>query len=183
MRPIAFARMLSVLLFLPAPRSHVHAQVTSSPPDLSAGSRIRVTTSPPSRRLTGTLVTIGNDSLTLAVGKRDTVRVPLAAVTRLEESRGRRANHAKGALIGGGVGLVLGLGLGAVADGLRNIGCESPSCDNPSNLGGALAVGGLAGAAVGAGTGALLAGAFKGERWQPLARPGGSLRFGVRLGF
>lgn len=170
---------LAFLLLLPAPRGQ--AQVTPSV-GWPTGSRVRVTTIRPLRRLAGTLVGVDADSLRLAVGQRDTLALPLFAVARLEESRGRHANHTKGALIGGGVGLAAGLGLGALADGLRNIGCESPSCDNPSRLGGALAIGGLGGAAVGAGVGALLAGAFRAERWQPVARPGGALGIGVRLG-
>ncbi|HSB54604.1 MAG TPA: hypothetical protein VLD58_09620 [Gemmatimonadales bacterium] len=180
MHRIAFVGMLAVLSLLPALPGH--AQATPSSSDLVPGSRIRVSTGVPSR-MTGTLVDIGGDSLRLVVGKRDTLGVPLSAVTRLEESRGRRANYTKGALIGGGIGLALGLGVGALADGLRNIGCESPSCDNPSQLGGALAIGGLAGAGVGAGVGALLAGVFQRERWQPVVRPSGALQVGVRLRF
>ncbi len=181
MQSIVFAGTLTLLLVLPGPRGH--AQGTSSRPDLLPGARIRVTTSAPARRVTGTLIDVGGDSLRLAVGKRDTVGVPLSAVTRLEESRGRRANYTKGALIGGGVGLALGLGLGALVDAARNLGCESPSCDQPGNLGGSLAIGGLAGAGVGAGVGALMAGAFRKERWQPVARPGRSVGLGLRLRF
>lgn len=179
MRPITFAGVFILLGFVPVPRNHAHAQ--SSTPDVLPGSRIRITTSQPSRRMTGTLVGIDGDSLRLAVGKRDTVGVPVAAVTRLEESRGRRANYAKGALIGGGAGLALGLGVGLLVDFGRSLGCESPSCT--SNLGEALAIGGLAGAGVGAGVGALLAGAFPKDRWQPVARPGRSVGLGVRLRF
>lgn len=180
MHRIAFVGVLAVRSLLPVVPGH--AQATPSRADLVPGSRIRVTTRAPSR-MTGTLIDIGGDSLRLVVGKRDTVGVPLSAVTRLEESRGRRANYTKGALIGGGMGLALGLGVGALADGLRNLGCESATCDNPSHLGGALAIGGLAGAGVGAGVGALLAGVFQKERWQPVVRPGGALGVGVRLRF
>ena len=179
MQPIMFAGPLTLLLLLPGPRGH--AQGASSRPDLLPGARIRVTTSAPSRRVTGTLIDVGGDSLRLAVGKRDTVGVPHSAVTRLEESRGRRANYTKGALIGGGVGLALGLGGGLLADFGQSLGCESTSCT--SNLGEALAIGGLAGAGVGAGVGALLAGAFPKERWQPVVRPGGSVGLGLRLRF
>jgi hypothetical protein len=167
-------------LLLAAP---VEAQALPAEPDLTPGSRIRVTTVAPKRRLTGTLVGVAGDSLRLAVGSRDTVGVSLPLVTRLEQSGGSRANYAKGALIGGGVGLALGLGLGALADAARNLGCESPTCDRPGNLGGSLAIGGLAGAGVGAGLGALLASAFRKERWQPVVRPGRSVGVGVRLGF
>ena len=179
MQSIVFAGTLTLLLLLPGPRGH--AQGTSSRPDLLPGARIRVTTSAPERRVTGTLIGVEGDSLRLAVGKRDTVGVPVSAVTRLEESRGRRANYTKGAVIGGGVGLALGLGVGLLADFGRSLGCESPSCT--SNLGEALAIGGLAGAGVGAGVGALLAGAFPKERWQPAARPGRSVGLGLRLRF
>lgn len=179
MRPIKLAGTLTFLLLLPGPRGH--AQETSSRPDLLAGARVRVTTSAPSRRLTGTLIDVEGDSLRLAVGKRDTVGVPLSAVTRLEESRGRQPNRMKGALIGGGVGLALGLGVGLLVDFGRSLGCESSSCT--SNLGEALAIGGLAGTGVGAGLGALLAGALAKERWQPVARPGRSVGIGLRLRF
>lgn len=109
--------------------------------------------------------------------------MPLSSVTRLEESQGRRANYTKGALIGGGVGLALGLGVGLLVDFGRSLGCESTSCSQASNLGEALALGGLAGAGVGAGVGALLPGAFPKERWQPVARPGRSVGIGLRLRF
>ena len=179
MRPIKLVGILNLLLLLPGPRGY--AQGASVRPDLLPGARVRVTTSAPSRRLTGTLIDVGGDSLRLAVGKRDTVGVPLSAVTRLEESRGRRANHTKGALIGGGVGLALGLGVGLLVDFGRSLGCDSSSCT--SNLGEALAIGGLGGTGVGAGVGALLAGAFQKERWQPVVQPGRSAGIGLRLRF
>jgi len=181
MQPIVFAGTLTLLLLLPGPRGH--AQGTSSQPNLLPGARIRVTASAPSRRVTGTLISVEGDSLRLAVGTRDTVGVPVSAVTRLEESRGRRANYTKGALIGGGVGLAVGIGVGLLVDYGRSLGCESISCNQASSLGGAMAIGGLAGAGVGAGVGALLAGAFPKERWQPVVRPGGSVGLGLRLRF
>ncbi len=154
MHRFAIAELITLLLALPIPRGHAQAAARA---DLLPGSRVRITTSGPSRRLAGTLIGLDRDSLWMAVGKRDTVALPLSLVTRLEESRGRRANYRKGAIIGGGVGLVVGLGVGLLADYGRSLGCESVSCSQ-SNLGEALAIGGLAGAAVGAGVGALVAG-------------------------
>ncbi len=178
MQRFTFAKMATVLLLAPLPRGHAQAAATRA--DLLPGSRIRVTTGAPARRVTGTLVGLDSDSLWVAVGKRDTVALPLSGVTRLEESRGRRANRRKGALIGGGVGLALGLGVGLLVDYGRSLGCESASC---GNLGEALAIGGGAGAAVGAGVGALVAGAAAKERWQPVLPPGRALGFGLRLRF
>lgn len=150
--------------------------------DLPRGTRVRVTTIAPAPRVVGSLVAVDGDSVRIVKSHRDTVALPLASVTRLESSAGRRPNYGKGAVIGGGVGLAVGLGLGAVGNGLAEGLCETPS--GCGNLGQSLAIGGTVGAGVGAGVGVLLAAVFKGERWQPVTRPGiGTRTIGLRLRF
>jgi hypothetical protein len=157
---------LFVLLTCPDP---LPAQAQTGE-DLPPGSWVRVTTTAPARRFAGSLVRITRDSLLLSKTSRDTVALPRASVTRLERSAGRRPNYTKGALIGGGAGFALGLGIGAVGNGLAEGGCETAS--GCGNLGQSLAVGGAVGAGLGAGVGVLLALAFKGEGWQPVAGVG-----------
>jgi hypothetical protein len=146
---------------------------------IQPGARVRVTGGMPARRYVGSLVAVDGDSLRLA-GKRGEVEaLPLRSVIRLEQSAGRRPNYTKGALIGGGVGLALGLGVGAVGNGLAEGGCEGPG--DCGNLGQSLAIGGAVGAGLGAGIGVLLATVFKGERWQPVAGLAPGQKIGLRL--
>ena len=80
------------------------AQVTLNP-----GAKVRIyAPSAGVERFQGTVITTG-DTIDIARGDAR-VRVPAAAVTRLELSRGRSrlAGAGRGALWGGGIGLVLG---------------------------------------------------------------------------
>jgi hypothetical protein len=76
-------------------------------PPVDVGSRVRVTLAgAESRRVAGTVVHVGNDSLSLVSG-RDTTAVAVRSISRLELSRGRRS-FGGGAVLGGAIGAGLG---------------------------------------------------------------------------
>jgi hypothetical protein len=152
-------RALGVLVFL---QLVLVPEVQSLAAQVEAGSRVRVTTMPasPGRRI-GTLVSLDQD--TLRWSRWDTtsvIRVPIASVTRLERSTGRRSNTGRGAMIGGLIGAGFGLFLGIAA-----------STDNSGwwevGAGEVAAVTAIVGAG-GAGVGALVGSLSKRDRWEPV---------------
>ncbi len=156
-------------------------------PQADSGSRVRITVHKPEKHsLVGTLVSADADSLRFTTDTGGVVAVPVASVSRLERSRGRRSNAGRGALtfglIGGAAGLVLGIA--AAAD---NTGWGIDF--GPEAVVGATVLMG----ATGAGLGALIGAASKGERWEPVTAPGRAAnrtsqgrsiaRAGVTIGF
>ena len=151
----------------------LQVSATQAPPTRQAtvaadsGSRVRITVDKPSKHSwVGTLVSADADSLRFTTDTGGLVAIPTASVTRFERSRGRRSNAGKGALIGGlsvgAAGLIIGIG--AAADNSSwglDVGVED------------VALVTLITGAAGAGLGALIGAASKGERWEPLAIPGG----------
>ena len=137
------------------------------PPTVEAdsGSRVRITVNKPSKHsYVGTLVSADADSLRFTTDTSGIVAIPIGSVTRFERSRGRRSNAGRGAVIGGlSVGaavLILGIGASAESSGWGpDIGAED------------VALGTLIMGAAGAGLGALIGAASKGERWEPLTVP------------
>ena len=139
------------------------AQVTLQP-----GAKVRITA--PSTgvdRFQGTIISTGD---TIDVARGDArVRVPAAAVTRLELSRGksRLAGAGHGALWGAGSGLVFG----ALTSGLRDnpdVVCEDGSGCEAYSTGEWLALNATGGALWG-----VLIGAIVGkERWDAVPVPG-----------
>lgn len=134
---------------------------------LQVGDRVRVKTSTSAKGATGELIGIGPDALRFRASDRSLVDVPLASVTRVERSVGRRSNAGKGALIGGAAGLATMFTLVALWSGQD---CDGPCTPYAVIVGGAL---------VGAGTvvGALGGALIKTERWEAVS-PG---RFGVSV--
>jgi hypothetical protein len=137
---------------------------------LQPGAKVRITAPTAGvERFQGTVIATGD---TIDVARGDArVRVPAAAVTRLELSRGkgRLAGAGRGALWGGGIGLALG----AITSGQRD---EYADCDDlepfvecdPYSTGEWLAINTVGGAAWGA-----LIGAIVGkERWDVIPVPG-----------
>jgi hypothetical protein len=130
-----------------------------------SGSRVRITVDKSSKHAqVGTLVSVDADSLRFTTDTAGLVAIPTASVTRFERSRGRRSNTGRGALIGGlsfgAAGLILGVAASGESSGWGpDIGTE------------AVALGTLIMGAAGAGLGALIGAASKGERWEPLAIP------------
>ena len=117
--------------------------------DLGRGDRVRVTPSNgPS--LEGSFLDLGPRGLSILDASNGQYTVPVSSLRALEMSSGRR--RGRGALIGGGVGFVAGLLLGAATSG----DCTG-DCDDPYGVGG----GGLAEANA-TGMGALLGGVILG---------------------
>lgn len=135
----------------------LHAQLARAP--LVDGSRVRITADS-GRVLTGSLLRVNADTLTIAASRGAPLQIPAARLTSLDVSRGRNRGgwSLGGALIGGLVGGVLG---GA-----------SGGHDDPTGLGAGagFAAGGILGLLSGAVIGALVAP----ERWQPVALPLGT---------
>jgi ribosome maturation factor RimP len=130
------------------------ALAAQGPAPLPLGQRIRfVSTDLGVRRLTGHIVAIDEDTLLLKVASRaEPLRVRRASIEQIEVPRGTHSGAATGAAIGGvslgTAGAVLGLAVGA--------------------QGGDASWVGLAGAACGAGIGALIGGFVITERWERL---------------
>jgi hypothetical protein len=163
MRGILAGTMLMVAGAIAAP---LDAQVTLQP-----GAKVRITAPTAGvERFQGTVIAAGD---TVDVARGDArVRVPAAAVTRLELSRGRSrlAGAARGATWGAGIGL----GLGALTTSQRGT-YGSGTCRyslpgecEPYTTGEWLAMSTASGAIWGA-----LIGAIVGrERWDTIAAPG-----------
>lgn len=123
--------------------------------DLHSGTRVRVTAATPTVTVRiGTLQAFDSSVLQLR-SAGSSIEIPLAAITRLERSEGRKSN-----LLGGAVGLVVGAAAGGA------VGCLANSDDYGVFCGGQSDAKVAAGAAVGAATGAVLGALlFRQERW------------------
>lgn len=144
--------------------------------------RVRITTNVPKQKpWVGNLISAGSDSVRLRPQEGGVVSVPSASVVRVEQSRGRRSNSGKGAvigaIIGGGTGLILGIAASSEEGSFYEVGAGE-------------VVGGMAVlAAVGAGLGALIGSGSHRERWEPITLPepaggdgtGPSARFVIRF--
>jgi hypothetical protein len=147
------------LALMAAPRPLRAEDQPSAGSPLKAGDRIRIWAADLSEKTVGRVVEAGPDFLRLQVkGRTGPVAVPLAAVTRLERSLGRRSSAGKGALIGTVVGT--GLGAALVMASLRS----DSDCDGPCTPYAIIAASAIvgAGALVGAFSGAVI----KTERWE-----------------
>jgi hypothetical protein len=132
-------------------------------PPLAAGTRVRVQMSNERQRLVGRVFALDNDSLTLQVEKEEAPRVlPRAQVSALAVSAGRRS-RGRLALLGAGVGVVVGAVIGFA-------GGDDPNVDEGGLTAGENAV---EGAGIFGAIGALIGLAVPpGERWKevPLDR-------------
>ena len=130
-------------------------------PPIVLGSRARVTVSQPANtRYTGVLRPADGTSVQLQTSG-ELLTIPLATITRLEQSLGKKPNAT-----GGIIGALLGLAVGGAAGCLANKDDYGVFCggqDDTKVIVGAV-VGGLAGAAIGA----LV---FKKEGWREVAVP------------
>lgn len=136
---------------------------------LEPGTRVRVTV--PEMGLRGYVAAVEGvtaDSLVLSTGGA-LQKYPLAAVTRLDVSRGSRRNWGRGAAIGaasfGAIGVVLGVAYTVSCRNSPSIGCfDTPEMGIPL-MGGLLA-------GAGALVGAVVGGSSRSERWEevPLDR-------------
>jgi hypothetical protein len=126
--------------------------------------RIRVTTDVHKQQwLVGTLVSAGRDSVRLQSEEGGVVSVRSASIVRVEQSRGRRNEAGRGALlgtiIGGGTGFILGLVASTENESYVEIG--------PEEVVAATALF----AVVGAGLGALIGFGSNREYWEPITLP------------
>jgi hypothetical protein len=157
--------LLSGLLQVSAPQAPLSRQPMV---EADSGSRVRITVNKPSKHsYVGTLVSADADSLRFTTDTSGIIAIPTGSVTRFERSRGRRSNAGRGAVIGGlsvgGAVLILGIGASVESSGWGpDIGAEE------------VALGTLIMGAAGAGLGALVGAASRGERWEPLTIPYGS---------
>ena len=154
----------------------VSAQTTSGPLSsvLTVGSRVRVTALGFASRPAGMVTALDETSLALAIDDRIPIKVPLASITALETSMGRRRNTIKGLVIGAGAGLLLGLVM-PVDPVTCNDYYSTDFCSREEALfGGTIAFG-----AIGAGIGALI----KTDRWSRVTvNAAGQVGVGVKLG-
>ncbi|HEV2749215.1 MAG TPA: hypothetical protein VGV12_01685 [Gemmatimonadales bacterium] len=102
--------------------------------------------------MTGTVVAVGGDSLSLARGHgRDTSAVSLRSISRLELSRGRRSVGG-GALVGGAIGAGVGAAgalVWAASSCFKSSTSTGGNCPTGGSAAGIVLGGGAAGALVG----------------------------------
>jgi len=116
--------------------------------------------------LVGNLVSLGPDSLVVAVAPADTAFVARQSITQVEIFQGRKSNAGKGAKTGLLIGGLGGALLGAMAAAAQD---ESDFLYVPP---GQLVLGGAIGwGALGAGIGALIGSGSHTDRWQPTVLP------------
>lgn len=142
--------VLALLMTLPL------AQATPVSP-LTPGTRVRVTVREASgeRTVTGPLRTFDSQALTLTSNGARHVSLPRSTITKIEVSRGHRRRVGEGAL----VGAVAGLAVFALIEASCTGECE-PAENRAALAAGAVAVGAVAGAGVGA--------LARSERWEPV---------------
>lgn len=160
-------RTRPVLLALALLGSPLFAQ--DAPPD--SGIRVRATYSAAgtSRQVTGTLITLDADSLTLLVAAPSVQSVSLARsqMTRLEVSAGRHSSAGTGALIGAGIGVVGGVALGLAGQCSGDeVGWEWCFDSQGYTVGFGAVFG-----ALGAGLGAIVGAFVHHETWRSVAHP------------
>jgi hypothetical protein len=128
----------------------------------------------------GVLLRVDADSLRFLIrGGRDTVRLALRDVSRLDASRGRRSYTRRGALIGAGAGAAFGT---AVAIASLGTSCGTVTLRDGREIGGVfcstvetsdIPAAALVGAVLVAPVGALVGRLVGGERWTPVVLPTG----------
>jgi hypothetical protein len=128
---------------------------------LRPGDRVRVTAPPLGLDArSGALVLLDSENLVLDGSQRLTI--PIDAVTRIEVSEGRRGNAGKGALIGAGAALAVGLVVFSKAEGGGHCsGSEEGTGFCLAYLGTGVALGAVGGLIVGL--------AIRTERWRPVS--------------
>src|SRR6185436_5978071 len=98
-----------VLSMLPVVASAQEPAPTSPASLLAVGSRVRLVSTAMQARPHGLVVALDDRVVTLATDDGLPVRVPLASITALETSLGRKRNTLKGLGIGAAAGLLFGL--------------------------------------------------------------------------
>ena len=126
---------------------------------LTEGTRVRIHTAGAAIPVTGTIAYRAPDGVAVLRAPSDTAYVPLAAITRVDVSTGRRSNAGRGAKVGGLIGVGLGalLGMAAMAedDGYFDYGAE------------AIPTGMLGGGLLGVTAGVIIGALSSREQWTP----------------
>lgn len=130
--------------------------------ELEPGTRIRVTVAGGESRVHIGLYQMVHDTALVLQAAPAPLSIPLGLVRSLELSRGRKPS-----VVGGGVGLLVGGAIGAVALGFfgntDDYGVPGGGQDDTKFL-----LGGVVGGVIGGAVGAFL---FRRERWEPLEFP------------
>ena len=151
-RSLIFAGVLSALAATASAQGPDNISISSV---LAVGSRVRVTTAA-LPRTKGLVVALDESAVTLATDA-SVMKMPLTSITALDVSLSRKRNWLKGAAIGLGVGLIIGLT--APVD--TNDCAASFSQPNECSRGAAIGNGLLGGGVLGVGIGALI----QTDRW------------------
>src|SRR5262245_14075132 len=158
---------------LPARPSHIRAalitllvlRLVSVPlaaqqfPDLVVGSRVRVSVSD-ERKLTGRVEQVTADALVLQPEGQAAVSIPIAALNRVEVSRGS-PSRVQSAWRYAKWGAAIGAGSGAISLGLQH-----DQVGDGSSVGRAVALGAWSGMLFGGLIGAAIGAGHSGERWE-----------------
>jgi hypothetical protein len=170
LRSLIFASVLPAIAVTASAQGQ-GPDITSGRLVLAIGSRVRITSTALQGRPKGLVVALDESVVTLATDGGLPVKIPLASITALETSLGRKRNWLKGAAIGAVGGLIVGLAAPVDPNDLL---CGSSSYStNFCSRGEAVATSSLGGAVLGAGIGALI----RSDRWSAVtltvARPQG----------
>jgi len=148
-----------------------------APRTLKAGDMVRVRTTLPPGRLKGTIKTLDDHQVTVVIQEGEEVSVPWNSIRRLEVQVGLRHSYGVAALIGGGIGALIGLVIPNEED------CFAPGCPDEEAFSRSQAV--LIGGVVGALGGLWAEGASEpgARKWEDVRAPyapaaGASVRFG-----
>jgi hypothetical protein len=166
-----------ILLSTSAPALSAQSSEAGTPP-----TRIRLVPVDVSwKPMTGTLVSLGADTIQLVLdGRRDTSRVLAATLDRIERSTSRRSGLGRGVLFGVLIGGAIGGGAGYAM--------SSPGASEPAPYMVPAGIG--AGALIGGVIGGLRGASSRGERWEAMptvsvdrAQSGAAPAADVRVGF
>ncbi|MGD2152448.1 MAG: hypothetical protein PVG79_04220 [Gemmatimonadales bacterium] len=143
-------KVLSLVLMLLAAGGPALAQ-TDAAAGVNVGDRVRVRAQTLYGPLVGAVTALSADTLHIQIEQQaTTVAIPLAAVTRIEVSRGRKSNFLRGVALGGVVGALAGVFAGFITgeDSMLTPPEAALACGTVGAGAGAL-VGGIIGAATG----------------------------------
>lgn len=166
-----------IALFIPIPPLSAQSSEAGTPP-----MRIRLVPANPSwKPMSGTLVSLGADTIQFVLdGARDTSRVLVASLDRVERSTGRRSK------VGGGI--LMGALIGGAAGGGAGYALSSPGANEPAPYMVPAGIG--AGVLIGGAIGWLRSASSHGERWETMPtvsvdRPGSGAAASaeMRVGF
>ena len=144
-RSLIFAAVLSALAATASAQGPDNTSLSSV---LAVGSRVRIT-SAALARTKGLVAGLDESAVTLATDA-GVIKMPLTSITALDVSLSRKRNWLKGAAIGLGVGLIIGLTTPVDPNNCVFSSNSTNECSRGAALGSGLLGGGLLGAGIGA---------------------------------